>query len=924
MKQSQINRKTTLHPPKKRERQHLGRIKKILYSKRVTILILVFFFLFSLRVVSWFQYPYLLASGDLRPPFNSQALVKSVLSTWDEIDFGMPSMYSPRILDPFYFLITTFQTVGLGLFSAELVTVFLIYFFSTTFTYIFVKQLTDDAVISVVAALFFASNIYLVNDREISAIGFVDFGLMMLPSLIAFARGIKTYSYKLMAISGVLSILTFAAFPNYRNTLICLIMQVLVLVYFYLKNQLSLDRDSAGSRISLRFTLDGEIVSRYAKLLVVFGLAFLLASMWVLTLISSNFTILMSSLQGLSTPWCVRGLNLYDVTRLIAKWGFFDEGVGMPYIPYRNLYVNVPWFIFLCFVPAVLAFASLLLSKERKTTVFFGLVAAISLLLSSGFSFSVFGNQLYAAIIDFFMLRPFREASNWMFFVVISFGVLIGCTVSALQHKFKSKAFRILSLGLVVAIFVSTAYPLSTGDVARNWIEPEIKGSYFPSSYTELNTMLSNQYWTFLAGGRNTYVVYNFTEGPFSCGNPYPLIFSKPVITGAGTEYIQSQNVELVNEVNNELNRLTPTDHNIAPEGTANASSIENNQYSPENAIDGNMQTRWSSQRYVSQWLEVDWEGTRRISKISIVFEAAYSEDYAIQTWNGRSWATQLTVQNNTSADVSYSFSTPIDTTRLRLYFTKASEHYYSVSLWELKVYGRTIGIEKFLSVLGIKQIIVEKSIIIGNISNPNDLSLAENPDLILAKEWPEVALFNNTHALQRLYVGDNIISYETLDEMRGVAEGSQWDTLQHSVFVNSTFKLQTTSDELVLPTDFSWTELSPTSYGAGLESNGAFILVLMESYDPNWKASVNGERISENNHVIVNAFANGWLVNSTGHLTISIQYETQNVFLISVVASLVLPALLLAFFSRKDLKRIGNLIRHRLKSMKVKLKGKM
>jgi hypothetical protein len=890
--------------------------RKKLNLKSAQVLIIIFFFVFSLRVVSWFQYPYVLASGDLRPPFNSQALVKSSLTTWNEIDFGMPSMYPPRILDPFYFLITSFQTVGLGLFSAELATVFLIYFFSTTLTYIFVKQLTDDNIISVVAAIFFASNIYLINDREISAIGYVDLGLAMLPSLIAFARGIKTYSYKLMAISGVLSILTFGAFPNYRNTLICLIMQVLVLVYFYLKNQLRLDRSSAGSRISWRQTLNGGTVSRYAKRLVVFGLAFLLASIWVLAIIFSNFTILMSSLQGLWTPGFVRGVNLYDVTRLIAKWAFFDVdvGVGMPYIPYRNLYVNAPWFIFLCFVPAVLAFASLLLSKERKTTVFFGLVAAISLLLSSGFSFSVYGTQLYVAITDFFMLRPFREASNWMFFVVISFGVLIGCTVSALQHKFKSKAFRILSLALVVALFVFTAYPLSTGDVARNWIEPTIKGSYFPSSYTELNTMLSSRYWTFLAGGRYNYVVYNFTQGPLDCGNPYPLIFSKPVITGAGTEYIQSQNVELVNEVNNELNHLTPTDHNIAPEGTANASSIENNQYSPKNAIDGNTQTRWSSQRYVPQWLEVDWGGTRRISKVSIVFETAYSEDYTIQTWNGESWVTQLTVQNNTSADVSYSFSTPIDTTRLRLYFTKASEHYYSVSLWELEVYGRTIGIGGFLGVLGIKQVVVEKSIIVGNMSNPNDLSLAENPDLVLDKEWPEVALFNNTHALQRLYVGDNIISYETLNEMRGVAEGSEWDTLQHSVFVNSTCKLQTTSDELVLPTDFSWTELSPTSYEAGLKSNGAFILVLMESYDPNWKASVNGERISENNHFEVNGYANGWLVNATNETRVKINYETQNLFTESVAASAILPGLLVAFLFRNDLKEIIRSVLSRLK----------
>lgn len=890
---------------------------KMLSLRFTQALIIIFFFVFSLRVVSWFQPPNILASGDLRPPFNSQALVKRVLYTWDEIDFGMPSMYPPRILDPFNFLITAFQNAGLDLLSAELATVFLIYFLSTTFTYIFVKQLTDDATVAIVTALFFASNVYLINDREISAIGLVDFGLVMLPSLIAFASGIKTYSYKLMAISGILCTFTFATFPNYRNTLICLFMQGLVVVYFFLKNQLSLDRHIDGPRISLKLSLDSEIVCHYAKLLLVFGLAFLLASIWVLALVFSNFNVLMSSLQGLSTPWFAGGLNMYDVTRLIAKWGFFDEGLGMPYVPYRNMYVNVPWFILLCFMPAVLAFASLLLSKKRKTTVFFGLVAVISLFLSSGFSISGYGNQLYLAVIDFFMLRPFREASNWIFFVIVSFGILIGCAVSALQHRFKSRAFKILSLGLVVALFVSTAYPLATGDVARNWLEPSVKGSYFPSSYTELDTMLSSQYWTFLAGGRYTYVVYNFTEGPLGTGNPYPLIFSKPVITGAGTEYIQSENVELVNEVSQELSRLTPTDQNIAPEGKANASSIENSQYLPENAIDGNLQTRWSSQRYVPQWLEIDWEGTRRISKISIVFEAAYAQDYEIETWNDTSWETQLTVQNNTSTEISYSFSIPIDTTRLRLYFTKASDHFSSVSLWGLEVYGRTIGIQEFLGVLGIKQVIVEKNIIVGNLSDPNALNLAEDPDFILDKEWDEVALFNNTYALQRLYVGDNVIGYGTLDELRAVAEGSKWGTLQHSVLVNSTFKLQTTNDKLMLPADFTWTELSPTSFEAGLDSKGACILVLMESYDPNWKAFVNGQPISEDNHFEVNGYANGWLVNATGVTGIKIDYEAQNLFTESVAASVILPALLVAFLFRKDLEEILRSILSRLRARK-------
>ena len=119
------------------------------------------------------------------------------------------------------------------------------------------------------------------------------------------------------------------------------------------------------------------------------------------------------------------------------------------------------------------------------------------------------------------------------------------------------------------------------------------------------------------------------------------------------------------------------------------------------------------------------------------------------------------------------------------------------------------------------------------------------------------------------------------------------------------------------------WSELSP-AYVVQVESKGPFVLVLLEGYDEHWKVSVNGDPDSEKNHQEVNAFANGWLINSTGNLTISIQYETQNVFIIATVASLVLPFLMLTFLNRKDLKRIASLVRLRLKYMKVKSKQEM
>jgi hypothetical protein len=89
------------------------------------------------------------------------------------------------------------------------------------------------------------------------------------------------------------------------------------------------------------------------------------------------------------------------------------------------------------------------------------------------------------------------------------------------------------------------------------------------------------------------------------------------------------------------------------------------------------------------------------------------------------------------------------------------------------------------------------------------------------------------------------------------------------------------------------------------VESNGPFILVFLEGYYEGWKLYVNGSLIPESSHLKVNGFANGWLIEDAGSLMITVQYETQNLIAASAIASLILPTLLLAFLSRKEIKRV-------------------
>jgi hypothetical protein len=859
-----------------------------------------------------------MVSGDLRPPLVQEAFNKRVIYTWDETDFGMSSVYQSRILIPSYFFVTVFQNLGMDLFSSQLAAVVLMYFIASVLMYVYVKQLTNgDIVAAFVAALFLTSNILLVSDREQSAIGFIDVILMILPSVVAFTEGIRKKSYAMLTLSGLLFVLSYGTFPNYRVILLCSATLVLTLLFMYLNNGLDVYFEKNQTSI-FNASMNIDLMRKYLKYLAVFVVAVFLASGWIIVVISANFGNFLTTYEQTAAPASLPNyIKFHDTLRLIAKWSFYSGAFGKPFVPYADAYLHNPLLIGLSFFVPILAFASVLAHKSRKLAVYFSGIALFALILVSAGA-----SELYSAFASYIpLMMVFREPAQWLFFATLAYGILIGIVSSALYHRLRKKVWQIITLCLISIILFSSSYPLITGDVTRNWLDTDIRGSFFPNSYAELNNALSDKYWALLLPQRYTYIVYNFTEGPLSSGNPYPLVFSKPIISGLGTEYTQSENLDLLNKVYDSM--LTSRYENVAPQGNASGSSVEKDALVPAQAIDGDPNTRWASEQAMPQWLEIEWNKTQELSKIRIVFENAYANDYTIETWEGTNWTTQIKVENNTSIEPEYVFSQLAPTMKLRINFTKASP-FNMTSLWELEAYAQIQRVPEFLGMLGIKYLILEKNLASGSKYDVSKLRLIQTGNFILAKEWDEVALYNNTYALQKLYTADSILDYTTLDDMFQTVEESEWTTLQHSALINLTSANIAENNTLVPPKKLVWSELSPTNYIAQVESKGPFVLVLLESYDEHWKVSVNGNPIQEKNHQEVNAFANGWLINSTGNLTISIQYETQNVFIIATVASLVLPFLMLTFLNRKDLKRIASLVRLRLKYMKVKSKQEM
>lgn len=92
----------------------------------------------------------------------------------------------------------------------------------------------------------------------------------------------------------------------------------------------------------------------------------------------------------------------------------------------------------------------------------------------------------------------------------------------------------------------------------------------------------------------------------------------------------------------------------LALNKTATASSIDAASDEPQNAIDGNPDTRWSSAYEDNQWIQVDFGAPVSFNQVSIVWEQAYPLNYVIQVSDdGATWTDVLSVSNTAEFSIS-------------------------------------------------------------------------------------------------------------------------------------------------------------------------------------------------------------------------------------------------------------------------------
>jgi hypothetical protein len=119
----------------------------------------------------------------------------------------------------------------------------------------------------------------------------------------------------------------------------------------------------------------------------------------------------------------------------------------------------------------------------------------------------------------------------------------------------------------------------------------------------------------------------------------------------------------------------------------ASSNVVKSGATAPEAAVDGQADTRWSSDFSDPQWIAVDLGAERKINRVELIWEAAHAASYSIQvSTDGEAWKDVYKTDKGKGGDEVVRFD-PVPARWVRLYGTKRATE-FGYSLWEFRVFG--------------------------------------------------------------------------------------------------------------------------------------------------------------------------------------------------------------------------------------------
>lgn len=846
----------------------------------------------------WYMPGHLIAKGDYFPYILGIGNLRNDFYLWLPDNLGNPT---PTPAYAFFGLMwgaSQVLMIDIGLWQTVL---FMIYFAGAMFSMLCLAHVVypGQGLVAITAGMFYLFNVFLVSTL-------LNIGMMwiyaFLPLLIALLiRNLtQTQNTFLNAFyfAVVFTVIASIASVNLADDALIIIALASALLYFAV-----LDRKMTAEQLA-------------KKLLTLATMTFLLSVWWIVPLLNyylpSSTTQLFPQVSVAAWSWTHARASFLNLFWLNGVWGWRPE-----YSPFYYLYSNNAILLFLLFAPFLLASAAPLFKEKRKISAYFVIVIAFFMFLAKGLheplgfvNLFIYDNIPYMAM--------FREPVSKFTIIMIPFlALLIGYSaVKAARVLARNKAGRYLRIeklvtfGLIL-IFIVTAFPIFMNPIENKTEQiPYSVYVQIPQYWYEVNEWFNTKAGDFkiLVTPLDDYYQVPYSWGYFGSEGFIERLIEKPVISPSSSyAYKTNPDIEAL------LNQLRETiRYNRTQEFETILGLLGVKYILQRNDLD--YQYMVSSGRDIASPDKMrDFLSSKpNIRLVQIVgkldvYEYTKAQPYVRVFRNEQPDIYHVGIENTTVFTVAWNFSS-LD--QLKAWKNRTLEGQFG-ALCRLNLENGALKFEIWNSTWGWK--IVSFPLIAIQEEAKYDLKLdvkGENAHQVHIKTIEYNSNMEITHAEYTYYVGDGTfdwkdvrINYVPKNESTTflsvtVWSGSETDKpLPNTLWIDNVeirgyvtrLKLSNpealeTFAEQPLARVIEYEKIDPTKIIVKVEAFKPFTLAINEAYDGNWRASLLDET---HNSIPIFSVMNGFPINRTGELVITLEYVPQKWFYASSAISM-------------------------------------
>jgi len=932
----------------------LGKISKFLEShERVD---LVFFVLIGLVMVVWFRQGYFVYVWDTTYPVNAAAYLGNFSNVWRSINSTGFSDANGLPFLPYFAVVYFLQNVvALPLPVAETVLYYSLFVMSGMSMYIFAHRFLQgllDAkelrIISLVSGLFYTINLYTLY--YIWRIFTVEAFLVAFFPLVAFEvwKGLeKARTLGRIDVLGVvrielLSLLILPAFTNPAFLLTGAGFLTLLVAYGLWqdpRHRRPLLRQAGFSTLALSFWALSNL-------------------WWILPQLANSGVVL----ARLGPDWLDLQSNsihstLQNVLRLQGMPPLYQQAHGVIVYPFSSLYQSAPLFVAISVLIPIVSFASLTKSSPAgRRAIFIAIVSAVFLFAAEGLNppFGPIFGWLYGHVSFMVAFRDPYQKIGWIipvtYSILFSLGTLrIYRLVKVYRIGNHVKITRLVRLlvptTLVVLVIGVYCWPFFTGDIVLPGATVAI-----PSYYYSANSYLDSKSGTFrilslpldqvLQGSvwDHGYVGNDLLRA--TTGNEVISTFTPDqnvtdLLNNAMT-LLQQNNTH----VTNILGVLNVKYVVIRHDANLNYSLAPTSPSILESEIANQVGLSHSATFGMLDFYENGEFGPRIYAVTNITSSGSLTSPtnvgWTLKGYDGP-WLANDPSASLTSSSGGLSFSFTPNSTHPYAYFSNVDTLNVSIGAYPYMLLTFRTSDHAMLSVNVVSQ---SGASFFLSASNPPAVSsgTAYSSPQSYTLLFPLARYFKPSDALAKIFVnltptspGQSQMLETTLSGLQLAGSvGTNLDTVRliasSSFNWTSTAIAQTSSqiDVSRSPPRIVFQELGPSEYRVNVaNATSPFLLIFESTFDYNWQLFPGTSHVGVPvvaDHVRVDGYANGWIINIPGTYILTIFYGIQNYaefgFYVSIAAILSLVSFALVTGLNAEarspwLRRLTSIIRH-------------